>query len=31
MSRKDLLAKDLAAVLSKDIGAKNPIFSTQHI
>jgi len=21
----------LAAVLSKDIGAKNPIFSTQHI
>lgn len=31
MSRKEVLAKDLAAVLAKDIGAKNPVFSTQHI
>lgn len=31
MSRKEIEAKDLQAVLSKDIGAKNPIFSNQHI
>jgi hypothetical protein len=31
MSRKEVLAKDLKDVLGKEIGAKNPIFSTQHI
>jgi hypothetical protein len=31
MSKKDIQEKDLAAVLAKDIGAKNPIFSNQHI
>jgi hypothetical protein len=31
MSRKDIQEKDLQAVLAKDIGAKNPIFSNQHI
>ena len=28
---RSVLAKDLKDVLSKEIGAKNPIFSTQHI
>jgi Ca2+-binding EF-hand superfamily protein len=31
MSRKEILEKDLNAVLAKDIGAKNPIFSNQHV
>ena len=31
MSRKDIQAKDLQAVLAKDIATKNPIFTTDHI
>jgi len=31
MSKKDIQQKDLQAVLSKDIGRQNPIFSNQHI
>lgn len=31
MSKRDIQEKDLAAVLAKDIGAKNPIFSNQHV
>lgn len=30
-SKKEQLEKDLKAVLAKDIGAKNPIFSPGHI
>jgi Ca2+-binding EF-hand superfamily protein len=31
MSKKEILKKELAAILAKDIGAKNPIFSTEAI
>ena len=31
MSRKENQQKDLAAILAKDIGGKNPIFSTDFI
>ena len=31
MSRKEIQQKDLAAVLGKDIGGKNPIFSTDFV
>lgn len=31
MSRKETLQKDLAAVMSKDIGGKNPIFTADSI
>ena len=30
-SEKEQLEKDLKAILAKDIGAKNPIFSPGHI
>ena len=30
-SKKDIQEKELKAVLSKDIGSKNPVFSTEHI
>jgi Ca2+-binding EF-hand superfamily protein len=31
MSKRELQEKELKAVLAKDIGAKNPIFSPEHI
>lgn len=31
MSKKEIQKKELAAVLAKDIGSKNPIFSTEAI
>ena len=31
MSRKEILQKDLSAVLAKEVATKNPIFSNQHI
>ena len=31
MSRKEILQKDLQAVLAKDIVTKNPIFTNEHI
>lgn len=31
MSRREILQKDLQAVLAKDIANKNPIFTNDHI
>ena len=31
MSKRELQEKDLKTILAKDIGAKNPIFSADHI
>jgi len=31
MSKKEIQEKDLKTILAKDIGAKNPIFSAEHI
>lgn len=31
MSRREILDKDLQAVLQKDVATKNPIFSPEHI
>ena len=31
MSKKEIQAKDLQAVLAKDIATKNPIFTAEHI
>jgi Ca2+-binding EF-hand superfamily protein len=31
MSKKEIQEKELKAVLAKDIGAKNPVFTTDHI
>jgi Ca2+-binding EF-hand superfamily protein len=31
MSRKEILQKDLSAVLAKEIATKNPIFSNEHV
>lgn len=31
MSKKEIQEKELKTVLAKDIGAKNPIFSPEHI
>ncbi len=30
-SKKDIMDKELKSIMSKQIGAKNPIFSSQHI
>ena len=31
MSKREIQEKELKNVLSKDIGAKNPVFATEHI